>query len=100
MTVSNLSNDTIIWYAKSSTPNAYGEYTYTSSTIKGRVSTRIKEVQNSQGQVVTSYAYVITPYAIGFEDKMTLEDGKQRNVLSVNQINDKLGNFHHSEVYL
>ena len=100
MSVESLSRTPITWHSKG-TMNEYGEWTYTTSTINARVSKKMEEITNQVGQDVTSYAYIITPHEIKYEDKITLlDDGITRNVLKSYQIPDGQGNFHHSEVYI
>lgn len=100
MSIQGLTNQSITLKTKSAMPNVYGEYTYTSSTIKARVSLRQKVVVNQNGEDVTSYAYAITATEVDYNDKLVLSDGKEREVINVNKVPDRLGNFHHSEVWV
>ena len=75
--------------------NSYGEFTYATSTIKGRKQTEFKLVRNSTGQEVVSTAQVFTTTAITVNDRI---DGQV--VIAVQSAVDIDGAVQFYQVYL
>ena len=96
--ISEYLNQSITLKSKSSV-NAYNESTYTNSTIKARFEYKRRMVRNNEGEEVLSTAQVFTETQVKPDDVLTF-DGRDWQVVTVENCVDLDGSVHHYEVYL
>jgi hypothetical protein len=71
--ISEYVNQSVTLKAKSSTPNQYNEYTYTSSTIKGRFIYKRELFRLENGEEILSNAILYTMATVSEGDKITAD---------------------------
>ena len=98
MLISEYLNQSITLKAKASV-NAYNESTYTSSTIKARFEYKRRMVRNRDGEELLSTAQVFTEAQVKPDDVLTF-DGRDWQVITVENCVDLEGNVNHYEVFL
>lgn len=81
--------------------NTFGEESYaTAVTYPAYVEHKPKKIMGSDGEDVISNSFVIVEVAVGYDDRITISDGRSSTVLLSWPVKGTTGNFLHSEVHI